>query len=382
MKYTIKPILDKHEDKDGNRKVVIQVTYNRTKSIAPTIVRVSKDEFNGTEVVKHKQRSAYNTAIKSTCSGVETRLLDRLKFDSKINKEELHKIVKDRQIEPKKVNTGKLYEFIEDTADDLKGKVTDGRVRHYKAIATKIKNYAPKATLSDVNLDFLEGFEKYLRIGDKDKEIDAVAHNTIVSNMSILIRMIHIAMGKELIEGNPMRNYKRPNPKNTIPTYLLESEIATFQDMVEKIQEPRIKLAGYYYLLSCYAGYRISDAKTFDMSKLSDGKLILRAKKNGEIVSIAVHTRLQTVLDYIKDKPLDMPEQKVRTYVHEISKLCGIKKHVNYHSSRHSFAMLLRKNGFSIEEIAEFLGDSKDVARIYARIDNTDLNKKILDRLS
>ena len=37
--------------------------------------------------------------------------------------------------------------------------------------------------------------------------------------------------------------------------------------------------------------------------------------------------------------------------------------------------------GFTIDEVAELLGDSKEVARIYARITNLQLHKSIKERL-
>ena len=322
---------------------------------------------------------SFNTAIRSVCSGIETRLLDSIKFEPNLNKDQLDKIVKDKKIVTKSNN---VYEYILTVAENEKGRLSLGRAKHYKVISNKVKGYDPKAKLSDITLDWVEGFERYLRVGDKVNKFEPVGVNTLVSNISILIKVIHTAMNKDLIETNPIKNYKRPSLVNTTPIYLTENEIAVFHNMVEQIQAPRMKLAGYYYLLSCYTGYRISDAKTFNMDRFSDGKLILRATKNKTIVSISVFPRLQKVLDFIQDKPLDVPEQEVREYVKEIAKLCGIKKHLKFHSSRHSFAMLLMKNGFTTDEVAEFLGDSKDIAKVYARIDNGLLNNKIIKALS
>lgn len=379
MQYSIKPIIHHHEDKDKRYKVIIQVIYNRTKSFAPTIVKVSKEEWDGEKVINHKQKSSFNTAIKSVCSGIETRLLDHLKFDANLTKYQLDLIVKDKK---ETIRTNKVYDYILEVAQNEQGKLSDGRAKHYKVISNKVKGYDSKATLSDITLDWVEGFERYLRNGDKPNKFEAVGVNTLASNMSILIKVIHTAINKDLIQTNPIKNYKRPSTVNTTPIYLTESEIATFHDMVEKIAESRMKRSGYYYLLSCYTGYRISDAKTFTMDRFTDGKLVLRATKNKVIVSISVFPRLQKVLDYIQDKPLDIPEQEVRKHVKTIAGLCGIKKHLKYHSSRHSFAMLLMANGFTTDEVAEFLGDSKDIAKVYARIDNGILNRKIMNALA
>jgi len=109
--------------------------------------------------------------------------------------------------------------------------------------------------------------------------------------------------------------------------------------------------------------------------------VILQAKKNKKIVSIPIHTRLKNVLEFVKDNPFSLSEEKTREFAKEISKLAGIKKHVKFHTSRHSFAMLLMKKGFSIDETSHLLGDTVAVARIYARIHNESLNKKVLEWL-
>ena len=44
--------------------------------------------------------------------------------------------------------------------------------------------------------------------------------------------------------------------------------------------------------------------------------------------------------------------------------------------------MLLMNSGFSQEEVAETLGDTVEVARIYARISSERLNDKIMSKLN
>lgn len=143
-----------------------------------------------------------------------------------------------------------------------------------------------------------------------------------------------------------------------------------------------LKLCGYYFLLSCFAGYRISDCLGFKYAdRVQAGQIVLRAGKNKKIVSIPIHTRLGEVLAYVKDHPMQISEQHVRKYVKELVKMAGIKKHVKFHTGRHSFAMLLMKSGFSLDEVAHLLGDTLAVARVYGKIHNPTLNAKVLERL-
>jgi site-specific recombinase XerD len=121
----------------------------------------------------------------------------------------------------------------------------------------------------------------------------------------------------------------------------------------------------------------------FDYDKAVHGNnLTLRAKKNGQIVSIDIYFKLEMILEYIKDHKLNISEQHFRKYVKHIVFLCNIKKDVTPHTGRHSFAMMLMNKGFTIDEVAELLGDSELIAKVYARITNEHLNKKVKERLN
>jgi site-specific recombinase XerD len=201
--------------------------------------------------------------------------------------------------------------------------------------------------------------------------------------MKIVKSILYKAAELGIIEKVKFENYKAPRYSQPIPEYLTETEITAIAELLPKLGESSMKTSGYYFLLSCFTGYRISDAKRFDYDKhVKDGTIVLRAKKNKSVVSIPVHDRLKDVLEFVKRNPLTIPEQNIRDYVRDVCKLAGITKHVKYHTSRHSWAMLLMNNGFSQEEVAETLGDSLNVARIYARISPERLNDKIMSKLN
>jgi site-specific recombinase XerD len=268
-----------------------------------------------------------------------------------------------------------VNDFIEKLRTDYIGKMSEGRLRHYKVIQGKVNAFKPKLTFTQIDISFLQDFEASLR----KKNLDV---NTIQSNMNILKSICSKAHEVGLIEESQFKKYKLPKYEQKLIEFLTEEEIKGVHELVEQIENRAHKLSGYYFLLSCYTGYRISDAGRFEYEKMvSEGMIVLRARKNKTIVSIPVHSRLKKVLDFVKENPLNISEQKVREYVKEICKLKGIKKNVKFHTARHSFAMLLMKNGFSLEEVAELLGDTLNVARVYAKIHNESLNKKILERL-
>lgn len=266
-----------------------------------------------------------------------------------------------------------IISFIDDIQKRLKGKLAYGTLRHYVVISGKIDEYSPAATFKDINLSWLQGLEKHIR----EK---GLSHNTVSANMRKVISILNKAESVGLIDKKQFSKYKSPTEKDGIPVYLTEKEIKAFHKVVDAAGDGPIKTSGYYFLLSCYAGYRISDLKAFKYSeRVSGNTIVLRAKKNGNIVSIPIYPALKVILTYCKKNELKVSEQDMRGNVRDLAKLAGIKSHVKVHSGRHTFAMLMLEKGLTVDEVAELLGDSKDIAKRYARISNKQLHRRVLE---
>lgn len=340
---------------------------------APTIVKVKIDQFTG-QVANHPHAEALNLSIKSTVSGIESRLLDAIKFGETISKKRLEALVKGTEtiMIP---HSPTLANYCLQLKRDLVGKLSDGRLKHYEVISNKVKAYSPHILVSEIDLDWVNGFEKHLRDNGAGK-------NTVVSKISLLKRIIRLARINKLLKEDPFVYYTNPTKEKTLPTFLTEEEMGKFYNILHEISNENLVLSGYYFLLSCYAGYRMGDAKGFNADeKVIGNKIIIRAAKNGSIVSMPIHTRLKEILAYIKDKPLTITPEHLRKHVRQICSLIGVKRHIKFHSGRHSFAMLLMANGFTIDEVSELIGDTRIVTQTYARVHNDHLDKKIIERL-
>lgn len=376
MSYSIKAVVKDYSNKEDKTKVFIQVIYMRMKVYAPTLIQVAKGNFEKGEVVRHPKKKLYNDTLYEDRNNIETRLLTALRKNKDLTKDELIEIVKGKTSSADTIN-----DYIEVLSKDLQGKISKGRIAHYNVLKNKIEIFDKGAKLANISTVWLNRLEAWFR--KQPGREGLVEGNTVQAKMKIMRAICGYAEKTGLVEKKQYEKYKIPAHEKKIPAFLSETELEKFYSLLKLIEKPDIKLAGYYYYLCCNTGYRISDAKRFNYSErvIDEKYIVLRAKKNGEIVSIPIHSTLREVLDYIKDKPLVMPESSVRTYVKEICLLCGIKKNVRFHSSRHSWGMMLTTKGFTVEEVAETLGDSVDVARIYARVINVNLHKKIIDRL-
>ncbi len=347
MSYSIVPIIHPRPDKRGLHKIQIRIIQDRKKSYEKTEFKVKQNQFD-VWVINHPTARFINDKLKKQIEAIEQRLI----------------------IGWKEMPT--VQNFILSIKDLYKGKLSEGSVKHYHSIANKIK---PDLSFTDISVKWMEDFEAALRKTD-------LQGNSINANMKRLKSVFSKAKKEGYILENQFKDYKVPRYEQKLVAYLTEDEIQSVHSLVAALGKGGMKTGGYYFLLSCYAGYRLSDAKKFDYSAMvHKDKIILRTAKNKAIVSIPVHSRLKKVLEFVKDNPLKLSEHHIRKYVKEVVSLAGIKKKVNYHTSRHSFAMLLMANGFTKDDVAELIGDSELIAKVYAKVHSPSLHKKIMDKL-
>lgn len=368
MSYSIKAFLDDYANKRGLHKVGIRVIYKRKIVKEATDFRVEKNQFKDGEIINHKQASRYNAIIRKQISDIETRLLDTLRL-GKINANVLQQLVKD-----KKTGLTTIDEFNKTLIEQLKGKISEGRLKHYKSVVKKFTEWKPLYGFENISVEVLNEFEAHIRKSGLDG-------NSINSNMKLLTSFLRKASTAGLMDIKQIAGYRVPPYRQKLVEYLTEDEITKLKNLIDVIEKPTYKTVGYYFLLSCYTGYRISDLKVFNEKMIHDNNIVLRTTKNKQIVSIPVFPNLKKVIDYLKDKPFRISEQKFREYLKELTKLAGIRKNVKPHTGRHTFAMMLMNKGFSRDEVAEMLGDTIVIAKVYARISNEHLSKKVKERL-
>ncbi|SDZ82442.1 Site-specific recombinase XerD [Arachidicoccus rhizosphaerae] len=349
-----------NKDKKGDVRIYVRVLPQNIK--IPTAVRIPDKHWGDQKVITNTKARQYNSVLSGKKHDVEAKILEAIQKGAPITKDLFEE------------KGGSDFEaFVNKHIDLHKGKFSDNRIRHLESALEFVLAYKPKIKFSDINIEFLQGFEKHIRPGREDA--------TIVSKISMVLSFINAAERKGLIDKKQYSGYKRPSAKQKIPVYLNEDQINDFYNIVKPLKNEAKKSTGYYFLLSCYTGYRISDCKAFDYNTSVKGKtVVLRAKKNGNIVSSPIYHPLDEILNYCKDHPFIEYEQDARETVKAICEDAGIPnpKKVKFHSGRHSFAMMWIKKGLSIDRVAELLGDSPEIAKIYARIENVDLQKEML----
>lgn len=368
MAYSITPYLHKYKDASGKQTLMIRVIYQRHSAYVSMNVKLSQDQFQDKLIVNHPHKTRINAMLRLKIAELEESMLDLMGMHN-VTLEDVK-----RAVAGEKATKDKFPDFIKTFVSEMKGgKRADGTLAIYTCTQEELENYDPHLYFSKINVSWLNKFEQQQRIWEG---------NTVHKKMKTIKSLLRRASERGLIKKDKFDMYKVPKYIQPLPVYLDETEMATFKTICDAVQQPMMKMSGYYFLLSCYAGYRISDFKKFNYGTMVSGnKILLTTKKNKRIVSMPIHTRLSDVLDYCRTHPFNLSEQNTRDYVKDIAKLAGISRKIKVHTARHSFAMLLMDNGFDLEEVAELLGVTMKTAAIYARISNKRLERKVLDRL-
>jgi site-specific recombinase XerD len=228
-------------------------------------------------------------------------------------------------------------------------------------------------SLKDINHKFICDFELFMLTTRN------CAENTTAKYIQFFKHIIIIAMKNGWIYKNPFADYNI-QIKKTDRGYLTQEEIEVLMKL--KFETSRLERVRDVFVFCCFSGLSYIDVKrlTGDNIRTSfDGNLWIMGKRGKTDVSYNVPLLEipQMILDKYNGKSSDnrllpvINNQNTNAYLKEIGTLCGIKKKLTFHLSRHTFATLTLSKGVSIESVSKMLGHTNiQTTQIYARITN------------
>lgn len=143
-----------------------------------------------------------------------------------------------------------------------------------------------------------------------------------------------------------------------------------------------------YLPLCCWTGISFVDIKnlTEDNVAIISGSpwIVSQRQKTGVPFKIKLIDAAIQIIERYKPLRKDMhlfnigSLDMVNKRIKKVAKMCGIKKRISFHVSRHSFAVLALNYGMPIESVSKILGHT-DIAttQIYAKVTSTKLEHDI-----
>lgn len=227
--------------------------------------------------------------------------------------------------------------------------------------------------LNELEARFISQFDTFLKT-EKN-----CAHNSAITRLKNLKKIINFALENEWISKNPFAFY-RFKLETVDPVFLTMDEIKIIYS--KEISVKRIEQVRDVFIFCCMTGLAFSDVETLTAQHLiRDNKGQLWIRKNREKTKNMCNIPVLPIANSIIEKYRAVSQrsskllpvvsnQKMNAYLSEIANICKINKHLTTHVARHSYATsVCLANGVSMENVAKMLGHSDtSITQHYARV--------------
>lgn len=238
-----------------------------------------------------------------------------------------------------------------------------GNYGNWKSALRHLKDFSgDKVLFSDISPEFLERFKSYLLKKAKSKQDKSLSQNTSLSYFNKVRATIKMANKEGLLTNNTLKIVSGIKEKEIEIEFLLEEEINLLKETDCDI--PVLKKA---FLFCCYSGLRFSDVSKLKWSEIQYSEkenyhfIKYRQKKTDRPESLPIpETALNLCgersspdeLVFTGLKYSDTNNKKLRLWMQK----ANINKHLTFHGSRHSYAILLLLKGTDIYTVSKLLG--------------------------
>ena len=236
---------------------------------------------------------------------------------------------------------------------------------------TVLQEFRPGLDFKDITYTFLRDFEVHLK--EKGNSV-----NTVAKHMRQLRTLVNEAINQGYIPSDayPFRKYKIKQEKGR-KEFLTPDELKRLENLdVDK----KLRNVLDAFLFCCYTGLRFSDFCQLSPANFIkiNGKrwLHFTSVKTGVELRLPLHLLFEgkalAVLeryDIITDFAKIGPNSEANKYLAQLATLARIRKHITYHTARHTCATLLVHQGVPITTVQKLLGHtSVRTTEVYSEV--------------
>lgn len=234
-----------------------------------------------------------------------------------------------------------------------------------------LQEFRPGLDFKDITYSFLKDFETYLR--EKGNGV-----NTVAKHLRQLRTLVNEAINQGYIHADayPFRKFKIKQERGR-HEFLTPDELRKLENL--EVHDQKLRHVLDAFLFCCYVGLRFSDFCQLTPANFIrvNGKRWLHFKsiKTGIELRLPLHLLFEgkalTILDCynIEEFAILGCNSDVNKYLAQIAEMARIKKHITYHTARHTCATLLIHQGVPITTVQKLLGHtSVKTTEIYSEV--------------
>ena len=236
---------------------------------------------------------------------------------------------------------------------------------------TVLQEFRPGLDFKDITYTFLKDFEVHLK--EKGNSV-----NTIAKHLRQLRTLVNEAINQGYIPSDayPFRKFKIKQEKGR-KEFLTPDELKRLENLdVDK----KLRHVLDAFLFCCYTGLRYSDFCQLTPENIIrvNGKrwLYFKSVKTDVEIRLPLHLLFEgkalAVLeryDIVTDFAKIGPNSEDNKYLVQLAALARIRKHITYHTARHTCATLLVHQGVPITTVQKLLGHtSVRTTEVYSEV--------------
>lgn len=360
---------------DGTCALYLQIFLNKEKKKLPCNISVKPVEFD-----KTKQR------IKSKNSFHKDFNLMLEKMLADINKIEVNyrlsgiPLTMDRLLEEYQNPTSRIdfLKFWENEMERQKEILKPDTYRQQMTMLNKTKGFKSPLYFYEITDDYVEDLKAYCKKTLKNSD------STVASLIKSFKKYLHIANKRGVVTPVNFDDIKNKQFRGQ-RTFLSPEEIISLDKYwsSEFISPSYKKIVGQF-LFSCFTGLRISDVHNLKEENVIGDLLVFTSEKTGKFQRVSMNNSAKKYLDIKTLFNNGFTGEYINRELKHIAKICGIRKKLTYHVSRHTFATNFLICGGRVEHLQKILGHSKITeTMIYVHIVDliTDIQIKNMDEI-
>lgn len=365
---------DKPIKRNNKYPIYLRVRVYDRETKLPTNLDVALANWNAKK--KEPKERTLRMALFSKVLGIETFLNTSIATNVPISVDAVKRHVASVNPRVKASVNGSFYDYYLAFVERMKATLSASTIMAYQNTFNALKLYKKRMDVSEISLSFVEDFDIFLR--DVRGNEDGGRANKHKHLKTIILDMIKHDMPVK----NPYPLFKTPKCKIK-ETYLEKSEIEMFRKLYKKLPKDGVLFRCLeMYLFACYCGLRLSDVVTLQWNQIDfeKGLIIKKQVKTKHEVKAPIFERAKEILMRVLPCKSKIGSDErvfgealypyINKKLKELATMVGIKKHLTFHSSRHTFATLLVMDGVSIYKIQKFLGHkSVNMTERYLKFD-------------
>ncbi|WP_462224796.1 site-specific integrase [Flavobacterium sp.] len=235
------------------------------------------------------------------------------------------------------------------------------KFRQAKALLIEfIKNYFNKSDylFDDLNLKFIQDYEFFLKTNKK------LALATVNKTIQRFRKIVKVAISEDIIKSDPFILYKVTRAKKEI-IFLTKEELFNLENY--NFAQSRLNIVKDLFVFCCYTGLAYNEMSNLKKEHIIVGFdkmewIQMKREKTDRLLSIPLLPNAKAIIDKYQLDDYLLPKlsnQKVNSYLKEISEIVGINKNLTHHVARKTFAStVLLYNDVPMEIVSELLGHS------------------------